>query len=141
MHVPHAAPYPDRSRFGLFRPGRSSTSPELRQHPQRRPSIHHMLYVAHYLFWTGDHAGGASVQPDGRRVTRSARFAPARGVTRKKCEEECPPRYAGCKKPRHAGGVWAMRGVQKGSLLAQLAMGSKTQTNEAKPQKDECRWL
>jgi len=34
-----------------------------------------------------------------------------------------------------------MRGVQKGSLLAQLAMGSKTQTNEAKPQKDECRWL
>jgi hypothetical protein len=34
-----------------------------------------------------------------------------------------------------------MRGVQKGSLLAQLAMGSKTQTNEANPQKYECRWL
>src|SRR6266702_1449553 len=59
MHVPHAAPYPDRSRFGLFRPGCSSTSPELGQHPQRRPSIHHMLYVAHALFWTGEHAGGA----------------------------------------------------------------------------------
>jgi len=29
--------------------------------------------------------------------------------------------------------------MQKGSLLAPLAMRSKTQTNEAKSQKDECR--
>src|SRR5262249_43787527 len=41
-----------------------------------------MLYVAHNLFRPGDYAGGAGVQSDGRRATRSARSTPAgRGST------------------------------------------------------------
>src|SRR5262249_14997640 len=62
---------------------------ELGQHPQRGPAVHQVLPVDHDVLGAGDHAGGAGLQTDGRRLSRPARSAAPRRVVKS------PPGRAG----------------------------------------------
>ncbi len=53
---------------------------ELGQHPQRGPPVHQVLPVDHHVLRARDHAGGARLQPGGRRAPRPARSPAPRRV-------------------------------------------------------------